>query len=163
MKKLFLFLSLLSAINFASAQMTIGKNSNTLNAEKPRRIGTKMSLLTPQYELWSVDKDGQHSEYLRYLVQSTSNVWFDLKFSSMQEEKDFYTYVLGLFDNFQDNEIKLKNYKVIPHKFKIFGKDEIQFDVFLFTDTDRRSNQSIAFTKKDWIKLFQSSAAVLNP
>ena len=155
MKKFLPVLLLLFISYNGFAQLEVGKSQNQLESEKPKRIGAKMALLNPEYELWAIDKDGQHTEYLRYEASGT-NSYYDIKFSSMKEEKDFYEYVLGLFDNFKDNEILLKNYKLVPNKMSLVSKGNLFFDVYLFKNSSGH-NESVMISKKAWIKLFKDS------
>jgi hypothetical protein len=154
-KKAFLCL-VVSTISYSCfSQLEVGKSKAQLESEKPKRIGAKMSLLTPEYEVWAVDKDAQHNEYLRYEVVASNSIYHDINFSSLKEENDFYNYVFTLYDNFKDNEILLKNYKIVPHVMKLGGLNLI-FDVY-DSRTSMGFNTTVMISQKAWIKLFKDS------
>lgn len=159
MKKLLGVLALVTVSVCSFSQMEVGKSKAELKAEKPKRIGLRATLLKPEYELWSVDKDGVHTEYLRYLTNGLMNsqLYNEIHFNSLKEEADFYKYVFDLFDNFKDNEILLNKYKIVPHPMKVGGvMNNITFDVY------ESHGSSAAYTtglisQKGWVKLFADS------
>ncbi len=140
------------------SQLTVGNSQAQNKADEakvtPVLIGANRNALMLNYGLYHIDTD--NSEYLSY--RSNINSFEKIKFSSLQEESDFYNYVLGLYDTFKDNDITLNKIKIVPQRNNLLGANQLVFDVYPEPD----DNKSYKFTtyligKKAWIKLFAKS------
>ncbi|WP_447641288.1 MULTISPECIES: hypothetical protein [Chitinophagaceae] len=77
-------------------------------------------------------------------------------FTSVSEEKDFYEYVLGLFDNFKDNEFTIGKTRIVPMKMGNFlGTKNLAFDFYI--DGDTHAYKSLVIGKSGWERLFEKS------
>ncbi|PYF74770.1 hypothetical protein [Pedobacter nutrimenti] len=157
MKKPFLILALTTLSLSAFSQFQVGRSKEQIKTDetnaKPKRIGAKLTLLTPDYELYSLND----KEYLKYVTKGGMNtqIYETINFSSAKEEKDFYEYVLGLFDEFKDNEVTLSGVRIVPHPMKLLGINNIMFDVYKKGSTYK--NETVMISKKAWIRLFEKS------
>eukprot|EP01133_Synstelium_polycarpum_P011679 gene11679-13638_t len=143
MKKPFLILALTTLSLSAFSQFQVGRSKEQIKTDetnaKPKRIGAKLTLLTPDYELYSL----------------VLKIYETINFSSAKEEKDFFEYVLGLFDEFKDNEVTLSGVRIVPHPMKLLGINNIMFDVYKKGSTYK--NETVMISKKAWIRLFEKS------
>eukprot|EP01132_Coremiostelium_polycephalum_P012967 gene12967-15837_t len=125
MKKPFLILALTTLSLSAFSQFQVGRSKEQIKTDetnaKPKRIGAKLTLLTPDYELYSL----------------------------------VLKYVLGLFDEFKDNEVTLSGVRIVPHPMKLLGINNIMFDVYKKGSTYK--NETVMISKKAWIRLFEKS------
>jgi hypothetical protein len=157
MKKTFIIFSLAFLSFNAFSQFNVGRSKAEVKADetkaKAKRIGVKLTVLTPDYELYSQGD----TEFLRYGIMGTGNIntYDKVIFSSAKEESDFYNYVVGLFDEFKDNEFKVNGIRFVPHPMKLLGTNNIMFDIY---QNNRPSKQeTVMISKKAWIKLFEKS------
>jgi len=160
MQKLFLVTTFIFISLNAFSQFQVGKTKAEIKAETdkvtPKRIGMKLTALTADYELYTV---GDNVEFLRYITKGgfNSEIHEKINFTSLQEESDFYKYVVGLYDDFKDNEVILNQYKIVPHEMKLLGMKNIMFDVYPNKDSKTKYS-TIMISKKAWIRLFSASA-----
>ncbi len=157
MKKFLLAACLLAFVcieNNASAQLTVGRTKEQINADKEKatahQIGTN-NVITPNYWLFRL---GETTEFMTFTddINGTRKV----AFASVKEEKDFYNYVLGLFDNFKDNEFSIGNTRIIPMKMGNFlGTKNLAFDFYI--DGSTHAYKSLVISKSGWERLFKKS------
>ncbi|PTS95209.1 hypothetical protein DBR11_21670 [Pedobacter sp. HMWF019] len=158
MKKPLLILAFALTSLSAFSQFQVGRTKEQVKADeanaKPKRIGVKLTMLTPDYELYSLG----NTEYLKYVTKGGMNtqIYETINFSSAKEEADFYKYILDLFDEFKDNEVTLNGIRIVPHPMKLLGINNIMLDVYPKKDS-KYKNETVMFSKKAWIRLFEKS------
>jgi len=159
MKKISIILVLAFLSFNAFSQFNVGRSKAEVKADetkaKPKRIGVKLTVLTPDYELYSQGD----TEYLRYGTKGGGNsqIYENINFSSAKEQADFYNYVLGLFDDFKDNEFTVNGTRIVPHPMKLLGINNIMFDVYHYKGNNNFKQETIMISKKAWIRLFEKS------
>lgn len=159
MKKIILTVVLMSFSVYGFSQFKVGRSKEEVKADKekvtPKRIGVKTTALTADYELYAV---GDDKEFLRYITKGGmgTEIYEVINFTDIKEEADFYKYVLGLYDDFKDNEILINNMKIVPREMKLLGMKNIMFDVYPKSNSDYK-NSTIMLSKKAWINLFKNS------
>jgi len=159
MKKISIILVLAFLSFNAFSQFNVGRSKAEVKADetkaKPKRIGVKLTVLTPDYELYSQGD----TEYLRYGTKGGGNsqIYENINFSSAKEQADFYNYVLGLFDDFKDNEFTVNGTRIVPHPMKLLGINNIMFDVYPYKGNNNFKQETIMISKKAWIRLFEKS------
>lgn len=159
MKSRFTIILALIAFSFsANAQLKVGRSKEERNADAdkvtPKLIGYN-NLLDPLYKLFHV---GDTTEIFWYSYPGAMNttVHDQFTFSSISEEKDFYEYVLGIFDDFKDNEFSINKVRIIPLKMgNMLGTKNLAFDIYpIGYNTPRKT---LVISKTGWVRLFKNS------
>ncbi|MDR6784051.1 hypothetical protein ABIE26_002560 [Pedobacter africanus] len=159
MKKIFLMTAIALCSFSAFSQFQVGRSKAEVKTDetkaKAKRIGVKLTVLTPDYELYSQGD----TEFLRYGTKGMGNsqIYENINFSSAKEQADFYNYVLGLFDAFKDNEFMVNGTRIVPHPMKLLGINNIMFDVYPYKGNNNFKQETIMISKKAWIRLFEKS------
>ena len=164
-RKLSFILALVVLSSHGFSQFKVGKTQaevkEDIKRKNPRLIGSRNSGLVQDFGLYYVESDDV--EYLGCSISNNTavgdNQQIALLFNSLQEEADFYNYVLGLYDNFKDNEVTLHDMKIVPRKKDLFGMNNMIFDIYVVAFSGGPTNKYTSFMigKKGWIKLFQHS------
>ncbi|HEY8915284.1 MAG TPA: hypothetical protein VIM87_02570 [Chitinophaga sp.] len=165
LRKLSFVLAFVLISSYGFSQFKVGKTQaevkEDIRKKNPRLIGSKNSGLVQDFGLYYVEADD--AEYLGCSISNNTaagaNKQITLLFNSLQEEADFYNYVLGLYDNFKDNEVTLHEMKIVPRKKDLFGINNMIFDIYVVAFSGGPTNKYTSFMigKKGWIKLFEHS------
>lgn len=147
------------------SQLKVGKSQaevkEDLRKKTPKLIGSRNSGLLQDFGLYYIEADD--AEYLGCAISNNTTLGKDkqiaILFTSLQEEADFYNYVLGLYDNFKDNELTLHDMKIVPRKKDLFGMNNMIFDIYVVAFSGGPTNKYTTYmiSKKAWIKLFEHS------
>ncbi|NHA07150.1 hypothetical protein G7092_25350 [Mucilaginibacter sp. HC2] len=154
-------LSLALVLTFFSlqgfSQFKVGKTQDQVKADEAKKtpvlIGAKRVALTVTFGLFHIEED--NSEFLEY--HTTTNFVKRLEFPSVQEESDFYKYVLGLYDSFKDNEVTLGKTTIVPLRNNLLGENSLFFEIHPDPDNKRYILTTLSIGKKGWVKLFEKS------
>lgn len=148
------FLLIFCMGNSVSAQLKVGRTKDQIAADQkkatPQLIGAN-NLLSSEFQLYRL---GDTTEI--FLYKTDNNGTGKFTFDSPKDEKDFYDYVLGLFDNFQNNEFTIGKTRIVPMKMGNFaGTKNLAFDI----NPDGRANadKTLILGKTGWIRLFKKS------
>ena len=164
-RKLSFILSFILISSYGFCQFKVGKTQaevkEDIRKKNPKLIGSKNTGLIQDFGLYYVEADD--AEYLGCSISNNTtagdNKQIALLFTSYQEEADFYNYVLGLYDDFKDNEVTLHGMKIVPRKKDLFGINNMIFDIYVVAFSGGPTNKYTSFMigKKAWVKLFQGS------
>jgi len=157
MKKILVAICLLSLVfsgNNVFAQLKVGRTKEQINEDKknitPQLIGSN-NALAPTFQLYRL---GKTVEILSFTddINGTRKV----AFASVKDETDFYNYVLGLFDDFKNNEFSIGKTRIVPLKMgKILGTKNLAFDFYI--DGNTHAYKSLIIGKSGWERLFKKS------
>ncbi|PZP43958.1 MAG: hypothetical protein DI598_15055 [Pseudopedobacter saltans] len=164
MKKLTFVVLLCVATLFtitSTAQLKVGRSKEEIRADEDKKtaklIGTNSPLgivggiVSSEYRLYRL---GDTTEILNYTTDNNGKGEFT--FSSIGEEKDVYNYVLGLFDNFQNNEFFVGKTRIVPMKMGNFaGTKNIAFDIN--PNGAAYTQKTLVLGKAGWERLFKKS------
>lgn len=143
------------------SQFKVGKTKEEAKIEKGKKtaklIGKKTTGLLMDFGLYYIEADD--FEYISYEPMKRAGMTFEpvIEFSSLQEEADFYKYILALYDNYKDNEVTVGKCKIVPRKKSLFGSNDLIFDIYPTADNDINKLTTYMINKKSWINLFQNS------
>lgn len=157
------FVLIVSSQGFS--QFKVGKTQaevkGDIKKKTPKLIESRNSGLVQDFGLYYVEADD--AEFLGCSILNNTtlgdNQQIALLFTSLQEEADFYNYVLGLYDYFTDNEVTLHDMKIVPRKKDLFGMNNMIFDIYIVAFSSGPTNKytSCMIGKKGWVKLFEKS------
>lgn len=161
MNKLLSLLSialLLPIAGYSQFKVTSKEEAKAERGKKNAKlIGKKTTGLLTDFGLYYVE--AEDLEYLTYEPMKVQGVFVfaQIDFSSAKEEADFYKYILGLYDNYKENEITLGRYRIVPRKKSLFGSNDLIFDIYPTPDKETDKLTTYMINKKSWINLFQNS------
>lgn len=148
------FLTLSCFANEVSAQLKVGRSKDEIAADKkkatPQLIGAN-NLLSSEFKLFRL---GDSTEIFWYITDKKGKGQFT--FDAPSDEKDFYEYVLGLFDDFKDNEFNIGKTRIVPLKMGNFvGTKNLAFDIN--PDGQSYADKTLIIGKAGWIRMFKKS------